>query len=190
MLDYQAVRNREISLDDLLADLTPDDLRAETNKMVDHILGQISDCTDADVVFTPIDENANDRYAASEEDANIAWNLGHLVVHTTASSEEAAALAAEMARGVEFHGRSRSEVPWETVTTIEQCRQRLEESRRMRLASLAMWPDDAHLDYKVETWPGGPVVNAVGRFVMGLFHDDSHLAQIDDVVTQATAARQ
>lgn len=189
MLDFAAARERKITLDELLADLTVDNLRAETNEMINHILGQIADCTDADVVFTPVDENANDPYADSDDAKEIAWNLGHLVVHITASSEEAAALAAEMARGVEFHGRSRSEVPWETVTTIEQCRHRLEESRRMRLASLDMWPDEAHLDYKVETWPGGPVVNAVGRFVMGLFHGYSHLDQIDDVVTQATAAR-
>ena len=52
---------------------------------------------------------------------------------------------ADLARGVAFHGRSRSEVPWETVTTIAQCRARLEESRRMRLASLDMWPDQPYL---------------------------------------------
>ena len=69
-----------------------------------------------------------------------------MIVHTTASSEEAAFIAAELARGVEFHGRSRSEVPWETVTTIEQCRHRLEESRRMRLATLQIWPDEPDLD--------------------------------------------
>lgn len=188
MLDFQAVRNREISLDELLEGMDKAALQAETNEMYDHILEQIADCTDADVVFTPIDPKANDPYASSEEEKDIAWNLGHLVVHVTASAEEAAALAAEMARGVELHGRSRSEIPWQTVTTIEQCRHRLEESRRMCLASLDMWPDRPYLDYTVETWKNGPEVNAIGRYVLGLSHAQSHLAQIDDVVQQAKAA--
>lgn len=188
MLDFQAVRNREITWEAFAADLTVDDLREQTNEMIDHILGQIAHCTDADVVFTPLDPKANDPYASSEEEREIAWNLGHLIVHVTASAEESAALAAELARGVEYHGRSRSEIPWRTVTTIEQCRQRLEESRRMCLASLEMWPDEPYLDNKTETRPGGPIVNAVSRFLMGLSHSYSHLAQIDDVVQQAKIA--
>lgn len=189
MLDFQAVRDRELSLDELLAGVDKARLQAETNEMMDYILGQIATCTDADVVFTPIDPKANDPYASSEDEQEIAWNLGHLVVHVTASAEESAALAAEMARGVELHGRSRSEIPWETVTTIEQCRHRLEESRRMCLASLEMWPDQPYLDYIVETWKNGPQVNAIGRYVLGLSHAQSHLAQIDDVIQQAKAAR-
>jgi hypothetical protein len=110
-------------------------------------------------------------------------------VHTTASAEESAALAAELARGVEFHGRSRYETPWETVTTIAQCRHRLEESRRMRLMSLEMWPDQPHLDNVYEPWPGASEVNPIGRFVLGLMHDDAHLDQIAKIVRQAKAAR-
>ena len=34
------------------------------------------------------------------------------------------------------------ELPWQTVTTMAQCLHRLQESRRMRLASLEMWPDN------------------------------------------------
>lgn len=51
----------------------------------------------------------------TRDDVHLAWNLGHVIVHTMASAEESAALAAELARGVEYHGRSRYEVPWETV---------------------------------------------------------------------------
>ena len=145
----------------------------------------IADCADADVTFVPLDPNANDPYAVREEDKHIAWTLGHLVVHVTASAEESAALAAELARGVVNHGRSRYEVPWETVTTIDQCRRRLEESRRMRTASLAMWPDEPHLDNAYEPWPGAPRVNPLSRFVLGLLHDYDHLGQIADSVGQA-----
>ena len=189
MLDFTRVQNKEMSYAELASDLTVADLRNLTNEMVDEQLSLMADCTDADVVFQPADPDAHDSYAADEADTDLPWNLGHLVVHITASSEEAAALAAEMARGVERDGRSRSEIPWETVTTIAQCRQRLEESRRMRLASLEMWPDDPYLDVKVTPWADVGEVDARGRFILGLSHDQGHLAQIENVVAQAKAAR-
>ncbi len=117
------------------------------------------------------------------------WTVGHVVVHTTASAEESAAIAAELARGVAYHGRSRYEVPWKDMRTLAGCRQRLEESRRMRLASLELWPDDPHLENKVEVWMESPPVNAIGRFVLGLMHEQSHLEQIAEIVRQARAAR-
>ncbi|MFN8484066.1 MAG: DinB family protein [Anaerolineae bacterium] len=171
------------------APLTKDDLRAWTNKMIDHQREQIAGCTDADVVFQPIDPKADDPYAADAADVNLPWTLGHLIVHITASSEESAALAAELARGVAFHGRSRSEVPWQTVTTIQQCVDRLEESRRMRLASLDMWPDNPDAENGYTPWEGAPFNNCYRRFIGGLRHDNSHLDQIEDVVGQAQAAR-
>ena len=57
----------------------------------------------------------------------------------------------------------------------------------MCLASLEMWPQDAHLDNQVQAWPEGPIVNAIGRFVLGLMHTESHLGQIEDIVKQAKA---
>jgi hypothetical protein len=57
--------------------------------------------------------------------------LAHVIVHTTASAEESRLSGGRDARGVPNHGRSRYEVPWQSVTTIDQCRHRLEESRRM-----------------------------------------------------------
>lgn len=118
------------------------------------------------------------------------WTLGHVIVHVTASSEEAAFLAAELARGVEIEPRrSRSEVYWTTVKTLDQCRLRLEESRRMRLASLDMWPDSPHLDNTITSSSTGMVINPIMRFVFGLRHDDSHLGQLVDIVAQAKAAR-
>lgn len=189
MLDFAPVRNQETTIQELTADLTRDDLRRLTNEMVDTMLSLIRYCVDADVTFEPEDPQADDPYAATEEEVHIPWTLGHVIVHTTASAEESAALAAELARGVPFHGRSRSEVPWEQVETIAQCRQRLEESRRMRLASLDMWPAEPYLDNVYEWKAGAEPINAVARFVLGLQHDDDHLGQIADVVQQARQAR-
>ncbi len=191
MLNFLAIRNKEITLAEFLANLsvTRTDLRNLTNEMIDNMLEKISTCNDADVTFVPDDPNKHDSYATNPAEADMAWTLGHVIVHATASSEESAALAAEMARGVSHHGRSRSEIPWEQMTTIAGCRQRLEESRRMRLASLEMWPDAAHMDMEYEAWPKGPQINTTGRFVFGLMHDDDHLGQIGEIVRQSHAAR-
>jgi hypothetical protein len=75
------------------------------------------------------------------------------------------------------------------MRTLAQCRHRLEESRRMILASLEMWPDNPHLECTHQAWSKGPVVNAVGRFVLGLMHADSHLGQIEDIIQQAHTAQ-
>jgi len=189
MLDFRPVREKRIALAELVAGLGRDDLRNLTDEMVDTLFGLIAPCVDGDVTFVPVDPNANDRWAATEEEVKLAWTLGHVIVHTTASAEESAFLAAELARGVPNHGRSRSEVPWPSVTTMAECRHRLEESRRIRLASLALWPDEPRLDTVCEAWPGGPQVNAIGRFALGLMHDDDHVGQIADIVQQARAVR-
>lgn len=189
MLDFQAVRDKKLSFQGLVNDKSVSDLRDLNNEMVDKMLEMIADATDADVVFVPDDPDAKDTFADNEEDVDLAWTLGHVIVHSTASSEEAAALAAEMARGVELHGRSRSEVAWETVTTIAQCRDRLEESRRMVSGSLDMWPDNPNYDIKFTAWASIGDVDARGRFALGLGHADSHLGQIEEIMRQAKAAR-
>jgi hypothetical protein len=166
-------------------DLTVDDLRGLTNEMIDTMLELIKDCTDADVTFNPADPAAYDTDAASDDELRMPWTLAHVIVHATASSEEAASIASELARGVQWHGRSRSEVPWRTVTTIEQCHHRLEESRRMRLASLDMWPDKPYLENSYQARPDLPASNCVKRFLNGLRHDTNHLAQIEEIVRQA-----
>ena len=189
MLNFTPLRNEEMTLAELIAGLGPADLRCLTNAMIDRFLELIADCVDADVVFQPSDPDAHDPFAASAEQVGLAWTLGHVLVHTTASAEESAFLAAEMARGVKNHGRSRYETPWQTLTTIEMCRRRLEESRRIRLASLEMWPESPHLDITHVAWKGGPRVNAIGRFVLGLKHADDHLGQVAEIVRQAHAGR-
>ncbi|HSN76916.1 MAG TPA: GNAT family N-acetyltransferase [Anaerolineae bacterium] len=190
MLDFTPVRNKSLTIDQLCADLGVDELRRLTHEMVDTMLALIANCTDAEVVFVPEDPQAEDTYAIDPSEVFLPWTLSHVIVHTTASSEESAFLAAGLARGVPYsEGRSRYEVPWRTVTTVEQCRQRLEESRRMRLASLNLWPDPPHLDNLFPTRSGARY-NAIARFVLGLWHDDSHLAQIAEIVRQANEARE
>lgn len=189
MLNFEPVRQKEMTWAELTAGLTVEDLQDLTNEMVDTMLALIADCTDDCVTFVPNDPAANDSYATDQTEVNMPWTLGHVIVHTTASAEESAALAAELARGVAVQPRrSRSERPWRTITTIAQCRQRLEESRRMRLASLEMWPDEPYLDNFYQAREGGVQMTAVIRFVLGLSHDDSHLGQIEEIVRQAQGA--
>lgn len=190
MIDFTAIRDGRVTVQELGQKVARDDLRTATNEMVDTMLALIGHCSDEDVTFVPHDPEAYDRYASSEQEVTMPWTLGHVIVHTTASAEESAALAAELARGVEFHGRSRAEVPWQTITTVVQCRQRLEESRRMRLASLDMWPDEPHLGNTYTPYKSVGRVGPMERFLLGLWHDVSHLGQIEDIVQQATAARQ
>ncbi|HMA33350.1 MAG TPA: DinB family protein [Chloroflexia bacterium] len=168
---------------------TPADLRRLTETMVQAMQAAIADCTDADVTLVPDDPQANDTYASDPSVVNLAWTLGHVIVHTTASAEEAAFAAAELARGVERPGRTRYELPWETITTVAQCRARLEESLRMRLASLELWPDPPHLETAFRYRPERPPLNAYERFVGGLRHDNSHIDQIRQIVQQGQERR-
>lgn len=190
MLDFTLVRSEEITYLELVEGLTKQDLRDLTNEMIDVQLAIISNCADEDIIFEPADPKADDPFAVVDKERDMPWTLGHLVVHVTASSEESAFLAAELARGIPYEARrSRYEVHWTTVTTIEQCRHRLEESRKMRLASLDLWPDEPHLDNTFESEHTGQTHNAITRFVSGLKHDDDHLDQFKDVVLQATLNR-
>jgi hypothetical protein len=189
MLDFQAVRDKRITFADLVSDLSVDEIHELTDGMINRILDLIGDCIDADIVFVPDDPEAYDPFAETPEEVDLSWTLGHVIVHTTASAEESAAVAAELARGVEYHGRSRHEVPWAEMRTIEECRRRLEESRRMRSGSLEMWPEEPYLENRYEVWKDEPMVNAIGRFVLGLMHEESHLGQIAEIVRQAKVAR-
>ena len=189
MIDFGPVHRREAGIQDLASGLDREDLARLTNEMCDLQLAAIADVIDADVVLVPDDPEANDRYAARPEDTGLSWTLGHVVVHTTASSEESAALALVLARGLPVEGRSRYEVPWERARTAVFIRHRIEESRRIRLAMLAAWPDQPHLDNFYAPYPGRPPMNAVGRFLGGLAHDDSHLEQMRKIVDQARQRR-
>ena len=186
MLDFQPVRDRKISLQDLVEDLGRDDLLRELHAMYDAVERLLAGCTDSDVTFEPVDEKADDPYSIKGEET-IAWTLGHVILHLTASMEESAALAAELARGVEFHGRSRYEIPWREVTTIAHCRARMAESRRMCLASLEMWPEPPHLENTYVPAAGAQAHTCISRFASGLKHASDHLGQIAEIARQAKA---
>ena len=188
LLDFTLVKNGTTTLSDMARDLTKTDLRNLTNEMIDTMLSIIADATDEDVVFVPQDPNADDPFGIPEE-KNLVWTLGHVAVHTTASSEESAALALTLARGLTPEGRSRYEVPWKSVQTIDQVRHRFEESRRMRLAMLVAWPDEPHLDVLYSVSPRFGPFNAIARFLMGLYHDDDHLGQLREIMRQVREAR-
>jgi hypothetical protein len=189
VIDFGPLRRKEAGLQDLAAGLSHADLGRLTREMCEAQLSAIEDATDADVVMVPDDPEANDTFAAQAADVGLSWTLGHVVVHTTASSEESAALALTLARGLKVEGRSRYEVPWEEARTVAFIRHRIEESLRMRLAMLAAWPDGPDLDNFYAPYEGRPPMNAMGRFIAGLAHDDSHLEQMRKIMDEARTRR-
>jgi hypothetical protein len=189
VIDFGPLRRKEAGLQDLAAGLSHADLGRLTREMCEAQLSAIEDATDADVVMVPDDPEANDTFAAQAADVGLSWTLGHVVVHTTASSEESAALALTLARGLTVEGRSRYEVPWEEARTVAFIRHRIEESMRMRLAMLAAWPDGPDLDNFYAPYEGRPPMNAMGRFIAGLAHDDSHLEQMRKIMDEARTRR-
>ena len=176
----------DAKLGDLQDGITRRDLIRAVSAMTDKLLSLIRDLPDSYVTFEPVDPEANDPYAADEKDIDLAWTLGHVIVHVTASCEESAARGATLARGVAVLGRSRYETPWQTVTTTAQLVAQLEASRRMQLAFLNAWPDEPHLDNLytkgAEYWGE---LNAVGMTLGGLKHASSHLGQIEEIIRQA-----
>jgi hypothetical protein len=188
MIDFDSVRDGRLELSDLARGLTPVALAEASRAMTADFIERLRAGADGDVTFVPDDPAAGDTFAVDPAETRLAWTLGHVIVHVSASTEEAAFLAAELARGVEPHGRSRYELPWPAVVTIEACRDRLLESERMILATLGTWPDEPHLEVAYTT-SGGLSRNAPARFLGGLLHADSHRAQVSEILRQARIAR-
>ncbi len=189
--DLQPLLDGEVLYIDFARHVTIDDLRALTNASIDMLKSFLDGLTDAHVTFEPVDPHAHDPYAVDGEE-QLGWNLAHLVLHVTASSEEGAAMSATLARGIEVKLRSRYEPPWREYTTVEQCLERLEESRRMRLAFLDAWPNSPHLDVyrKISKEWEAKVgkLNAPAMFLFGLLHEVGHYDQFREVRRQALAA--
>jgi hypothetical protein len=190
MLDFRPVYAGTTTLARMAASLSAARLHAATDEMIDAMRAIVADATDADVVFTPIDPDAPGADGASGARER-GWTLGRVIVHTTATSEASAALAASLARGLPPEGSARYEVDWRTVTRAKQVLGRLEESRRMRHAFLDAWPDRPHLEVTLPTALSrlGGSLDAPTQFVLGLFHDDAHLGQLREIMRQARAAR-
>lgn len=180
MIDFAPFRAKQTTLHELTTELglTRDSLRSLTIEMLDAQCAALDGATDAKVMFVARDPEA---------EGEASWTIGHVVVHATASGEEAAMHALTLARGLPVEGRSRYETPWESVTTLAQLMQRLDESRRMRLALLDAWPDEPHLDNQWQH-PFFGTLNAISRYVTGLAHDDVHLGQLREIMRQAHGA--
>lgn len=195
MIDFKSLSENKIKLLDYVTDenITKEDLKKYTDESIDYLLSLVEGLTDADVVFDPTDEEANDPYAVEGEE-NIGWTFGHLIVHVTASSEEGAAFSSLLARGIPASERPRYETPWREMTTVAQVLQRLEESRKIRHAYLETWPDTPHLDVYRDISPNFIAkrgnLNAPASFLFGLSHEVGHYDQIVEVRKQALAARQ
>ncbi|MCY3918061.1 MAG: DinB family protein [Chloroflexi bacterium] len=194
MIDFSPMRDGDLTYMEYAAreNIGPAELRQLGDESIDFLLSQLDGLGDADIVYEPDDPDADDPFAVEGEE-EIGWNLGHLIAHVTASSEEGAALSSLLARGVPVSERPRYETPWRDITTVAQVRQRLEESRRMRNAYLETWPDAPLLDVCRElserfTAKFGEM-NAPAAFLFGLSHEVGHYEQIEEVRRQALAAR-
>lgn len=192
MHDWTLVNTYQVPMSTFAASFTVDDLQAMTAQSIEQLTHLLQQCTDADVTYIPNDPLAFDAYAARfrPDEARVGWTIGHNVVHMTASADEYAWTAAELARGVPFHGRSRAEAPWQSITTQAQCLARVAESLRLRLASLDLWPDTPDFENGVTPWKESGWVNALGLFTWGIAHDASHLKQIADVLQQRSVREQ
>lgn len=195
MVDFTPIQNKEKKYIDLWRDdeLTIQDLRDATTRSIAHILSLISSLEDDGIAYEPTDDTADDPYSVEGEE-HIGWTVGHLVAHVTASSEEGAAFASLLARGIEgVEHRPRYETPWRDIDTKAKAVQRLEESRRIRLAYLDTFPDNPDyenlrtgLSENAQAYFGD--LNAPAAFLMGLGHEVGHYEQIQDAVEQALAA--
>ncbi|QBD76739.1 DinB family protein [Ktedonosporobacter rubrisoli] len=175
--DLAAVFAGRAQLSDLTSDLKHADLRRITDEFFDTINSILAAATDAAVSFVPRDPAASDQSGQG-------WTLSHIVAHLTATLEESAAIAAMVARGVQFEGRLRYETPWQEISTLQLLQARLRESRRMCCAFLEAWPDNPHLDVTRTMIPQLGPINAVGCQVLGLAHSQAHLDQLRDTLCQ------
>ncbi len=187
-IDFSPVNRGDMFLIDFVRQFTLDNLRAMTHHSIDTMLEIIAGLDDAQLTFIPDDPDAHDPYATTEEEKHVGWSLAHIVAHVTASSEEGAATSSLLARGVTTSERPRYETPWRDLKTREQVVQRLEESRRIRLAYLDTWPDQPFLDVYRDVSPRFTekvgLMNATAAFMFGLKHEIDHHEQMRDVAAQ------
>lgn len=179
--DYRRILAGEVPIAEATQGVSPADLPRLTDEVYDAVAAIIEDVDDATVVFVPDDP-------AADDPPGVGWTVGHVVVHLTAGLEEAGALGSALARGAGITGRSRHETPWETVTTAEQVRDRLAESRRMTQAFLATWPNRPDLTATDTPVPRFGPLNAVGRHLLGVAHAHAHLDQLREIRRQASDA--
>ena len=193
-IDFKPVIDGDMKLLEYSQQYTINDLRKVTNDSIDFLLGLIKDMTDAEIIFEPSDPKADDPHAIAGEE-EIGWGIGHLVAHVTASCEEWATYSSILARGVPYPAepRLRYETPWRDIDTKAKAVQRLEESRRIRLAYLDTWPDDPDPEIKRDLSPRFiermGEMNAAACFLFGFKHEVAHYGQFLEVKRQIEARR-
>lgn len=192
-VDFTPIRERTQKAIPFGAQYTLEDLRSAATESVEFMLQVIADLDDSDVTFVPEDPEANDPYAAPDEQ-NIGWTLAHLIAHVTASTEEYVSVASVLARGIDYpkEPRLRYETHWKTLTSQHACEQRLRESLRLRLAYLDAFPDtllDGHWERSERFLELFGEVDAKAAYLFGLNHETGHHAQMLEVRRQALAAK-
>src|SRR5258708_23853908 len=145
LINFQPVYNKEKTLGDLASQYSNADLHAALNSYVDFTIQIINSVSDEQALYIPPDPDANDPYATTEAEHHMGWSLVHLVMHVTASAEEAAAFSSILARGIAIGGRLRSERDWRPVAACAAGVARFEQMRRICLPYLRTLPDQAAL---------------------------------------------
>jgi len=187
LIDFEPVTSKAMTLDDLAAQYNNSDLAAALIAYVDFTRQILSNVTDEQATYIPDDPDANDTFAATEEERHVGWSLVHLVAHVTASAEEGAAFSSLLARGIAIGGRLRHEQDWQEITTVVMAVSRLEECQRICLGYLATWPDSPDLETKriLQEGASWSPPNAAASFMRGLSHWNSHVTQFQNTAEQA-----
>ncbi len=180
VLNFDTFRSGQASYADTVRNVTHADLYKITDEFFDTIQSIIAGVTDMGVTFVPNDPDLKD---PNEQ----GYTLGHVIVHLTATLEEAASVGSVLARGITFEGRLRHEVPWETIHNAQQIHERLDESRRMCRAFLDSWPNAPHLDVTIMRIPSFGPMNAIGMHLLGILHGQSHIEQLKEIMRQSKA---
>ena len=181
--DFTALHEGKATFADVVKDVKYSDLRTLTAEFFSTIQSTVAGATDADVTFLPQDPE-------TREENGLGWPLSHIIVHLTATMEEAAAMGAMLARGVAVEGRLRYETPWESIQTAAQLQARLKESQRMCNAFLDAWPDAPHLDVTITPILTFGPMNAIARYMLGIFHGQMHFNQLHSAMEQAKQVTQ
>ncbi len=182
-INFADFRSGKISFADIVKGVSYNDLKSNTDELFETISGIIAGATDKTATFVPHDPEAS-------TGDGVGWTLGHIVAHVTATIEEAAAISAMLARGVQLEGglRLRYETPWESIQTAQQLQARLQESQRMCQAFLAAWPDQPHLDITITRIPQFGPMNAIATYMLGAMHGQMHFDQLRETMRQAQEA--
>ena len=192
-IDFTPIRERTQQAIPFAEQFSLDEIRSAAVESIDFMLGILDGLSDADVTFVPDDPDADDPHAVPEEISG-GWNIAHIIVHVTASTEEYVSTAAVIARGINYprEPRLRYETHWKSVVTVAQCEQRLRESLRIRLAALDSFPDEIlpgrweRSERFLEIFGEG---DAKAAYLLGLSHETGHHAQLAEAKRQTLSVR-